>query len=387
MVKLTAKTVGALKVPGRYGDGGGLWLQVTPTGTKSWLLRYMLNGRARAMGLGPLDLISLAEARERTREARRKLLDGTDPIEARAAGRAQRRLDEARALSFQDCADRYIESHESGWRGTESAKQWRASLATYAYPIIGALPVAAIDTALVLRVIEPIWTLKRATAGRVRGRIERILDWAQVRGYRTGENPARWRGHLASILPAKVRAVAHLAAMPYAELPGFMAELHNHVGVSARVLEFLILTAARTAEATKTTWDEIDLENKLWTIPANRMKAGTLHRVPLSDRVIQLLHSLPTEDNNDHVFIGARGEHISKKVMLRLMRQLRPAYTPHGFRSSFRDWAAEQTNFPNHVVEQALAHTLGNKVEAAYRRGDLFDKRKLLMDEWNTFLS
>ena len=385
MAKLTTKTVEAIKVPGRYGDGHGLWLQVTPTGTKSWLLRYQLRGRAHAMGLGPLDLISLAEARDRAREARRTLLDGHDPLDARRAQRAQRRLDEALAVSFQDCADRYIAAHESGWKNRVHRAQWRSSLAVYAYPAIGALPVAAIDTALVLKVIEPLWGTKTETASRLRGRIKSILDWATVRNYRTGDNPARWKGHLAKLLPIKsaIAKVKHHPAMPYADIPTFMSELRTNVGIAARAFEFLILTASRTSEAIKATWNEIDLEAKLWTVPAEHMKAGREHRVPLSDRAIELLDSLPTENNNDHVFIGGRaGKPIGNKSMLHLMNDLRPAFTPHGFRSTFRDWAAEQTNFQTQTIEMALAHSIGSSVEAAYRRGDLLDKRRELMDEW-----
>jgi integrase len=381
MAKLTARWVEGIKVPGRYGDGGGLWLQVTPTGTKSWLLRYMLNGRSRSMGLGPLDLISLAEARERARSARRRLLDKIDPIEARQGERAQRRLDEARALTFQQCGESYIAAHESGWRGAgKSAEQWRASLATYAYPTLGLLPVAAIDAGLVLRVLEPIWTAKRETASRVRGRIEGILDWATVRGYRKGENPARWKGHLDKLLPGKAPAIRHLPALPYAELPGFMAELRiePHGSIAALALELLILTASRSSEITGATWSEINFETKTWSISGNRMKAGKEHRVPLSDRAIQILKAMPTRDGN--VFI------LSRKSMLNLIHELRPGYTIHGFRSSFRDWAAEKTNFQSQVIEMALAHTVGNKVEAAYRRGDLFDKRRELMNEWCNFL-
>jgi integrase len=383
--RLSALKVARLRKRGRYADGGGLYLQIGETGSKAWLLRFMLRGRARAMGLGPLDLITLAEARERAREARRALLSGVDPIEARKGQRAQQRLDEALSIDFQNCAERYIAAHESTWKSTKHAAQWKSSLATYAYPVIGTLAIAAIDTTLVLRVIEPIWGTKTETASRLRGRIESILDWATVRGYRQGDNPARYKGHLAKLLPSKsaIAKVKHHPAMPHVELPAFMAELRNHVGVAARAMEFLILTASRTSEVTGATWNEINLENQTWIVPANRMKAGKEHRVPLSDRAIEILKVIPSVTDKQYIFIGARaGTHISSTAMLNLIHQLRPGYVPHGFRSSFRDWAAEQTNFQSQTIEMALAHTVGNKVEAAYRRSDLFDKRRELMNNW-----
>ena len=281
--RLTALKVEKAKKAGMYADGGGLYLRVTPEGTKNWVLRFMLDGRPRWMGLGPLALYGLKEARARALDARRKRHDGIDPIEARRAERAQQRLDAAKAITFKQCAEAYIAAHRAGWRNAKHAEQWGATLSTYAYPIIGALPVQAIDTGLVLKVLEPIWTAKPETANRVRGRLESILGFARVREYRDGENPARWRGHLDNLLPArsKVRKVEHHAALPYAELPAFLVSLREQEGIAARALEFAILTAARTGEVIGAQWNEIHLLDKIWTIPAARMKAHREHRVPL----------------------------------------------------------------------------------------------------------
>lgn len=387
MGKLTAVTVSRKKKPGRYGDGDGLWLQVGPTGGKSWLLRYELHGRARQMGLGPVDLVPLADARDRARAARRQLLDGIDPIEARRQERAQRLLEAATAKTFKECAVAYIAAHEAGWKNEKHAAQWPSTMEAYVYPMIGALPAASIDTGLVLKCLEPIWTTKPETAGRVRGRIERVLAWAKTRGYRQGENPARWRGHLDTLLPArsKVQRVNHHAALPYAEIPGFMADLRQHGGTSARALEFVILTAARTGEAIGAKWPEIDTAKAVWTIPAERMKSGKEHRVPLSGRALEILDELPSE--GDFVFPGGReGKPLSNMALLMQLRRMnRDDLTAHGFRSTFRDWAAEQTAFPNFVAEMALAHVVGDKVEAAYRRGDLMAKRAKLMQAWASY--
>jgi integrase len=289
----------------------------------------------------------------------------------------------------------YIAGHTAGWRSAKHIAQWKATLAKYAEPVIGGLSIQAIDTALVLKVLEPIWSVKPETAGRVRGRIEAILDWAKARGYRTGENPARWRGHLDKLLPAlsKVRRVAHHAALPYAELPGFLIALREQGGIAARALEFTILTAARTGEAIGARWGEINLTEKVWIVPATRMKAAKEHRVPLSARALAILDELrplrETSDAEAFVFPGAKaGRSLSNMAFLMLLRRMgRDDLTAHGFRSSFRDWAAERTNFPNEVAEMAPAHSVGNAVEAAYRRGDLFDKRRRLVDAWAEFLA
>ena len=301
------------------------------------------------------------------------------------------RLNAAKAMTFRDCAARYIASHRAGWRNPKHAAQWEATLATYAGPVMGGLSVQAIDTALVLKVLEPIWTTKPETAGRVRGRIESVLDWAKVRGYRAGENPARWRGHLDKLLPArsKVRRVEHHAALPYAELPGFLMSLRDQEGIAARALEFAIVTAARTGEVIGARWSEIDLLEKIWTVPPGRMKAGKEHRVPLSARALAILEEMQPHRHaeDSFVFPGAKlGRPLSNMAFLMLLRRMgRDDLTAHGFRSSFRDWAAERTNFPSEVAEMALAHMVGSKVEAAYRRGDLFEKRSRLMAAWATF--
>lgn len=384
--KLSALKVTRASKPGRYGDGGGLWLQVAEGGSKSWIFRYQRDGRARQMGLGPLDVVSLADARQKAIDARRLLLADQDPIEAKREARATAKLEAARGITFKTCAENYIGTHAAAWRNEKHRAQWASTLERFAYSAIGSLPVAAIDTNLVLKVLEPIWTKTPETAARLRGRIEAVLDWATAREYRAGENPARWRGHLDKLLPSKrkVRCVRHHPALPYADIPAFMANLRKQTFISARALEFTILTAARTGEIIGALWPEIDVREKVWTIPAERMKARKEHRVPLSDRAIELLEKLPREDGNDHVFIGdRRGRGLSNMAMLEFVKGA--GITVHGFRSTFRDWAAETTAFPNHVVEMALAHVVGDRVEAAYRRGDLFDKRRRLMAAWAAY--
>jgi integrase len=310
--RLTALKVERLAKPGMHADGGGLYLRITPRGARNWVLRYMLNGRPRWMGLGPLALYGLAEARARALDARRKRHDGIDPIDARRADRARHRLEVAKSITFQECAEMYIASHKAGWRNEKHKYQWPATLQAYAYPVFGALPVQAVDTALMLKVLEPIWANKSETASRVRQRIENVLDFAKVRGYREGENPARWRGHLDKLLPARsrVRQVEHLAALPYSDLPLFLANLRKRDAFAARGLEFLILTAARTNEVIGARWSEIDLLDKTWTIPADRMKALREHRVPLSPPALALLQVMQTagltNDINAYVFPGPR---------------------------------------------------------------------------------
>src|SRR5437764_9463860 len=387
--RLSARRVATLRKPGYYADGGNLWLQVSTGGAKSWIFRFTLNGRAREMGLGSLDTFSLVEARARAGDSRKQLDAGIDPIEARNAQLQQRRLEDAKALTFAKCAEKYIEAHRKGWRNAKHAQQWKNTLKTYAEKLIGALAVQAIDTALVLRVLEPIWHTKPETAGRVRGRIESILDWATARGLRAGDNPARWRGHLENLLPArkKISAVKHHAALPYAELGNFVTNLRKQDGTAARALDFVILTAARTGEAIGAKKDEFDLSAKIWTVPAERMKTGREHRVPLSPRVIKIVQALKTEGDGKFVFPGGRAKKpLSNMAMLALLERMkRDDLTVHGFRSTFSDWVAEQTAYPWEVREAALAHAKGDKVEAAYQRGDLFDKRRQLMNEWAKF--
>jgi integrase len=406
--RLTAlKVTRAVTTPGMYADGDGLYLQVTRGGA-SWVFRYMLKGRSREMGLGPLALYGLQEARAKALDMRRLRHEGIDPIEARRAAQAQARLDAARAITFKQCAEAFIKAHRAGWRNAKHAAQWEATLATYAEPIIGALPVQGVDTALVMKVLEQevddapnraagaLWTVRPETASRLRGRIEAILDWGRVRGHRAGENPARWRGHLDKLLPtrAKVHKVEHHAALPYDQLAGFMARLREQDGIAARALEFAILTAARTGEVIGARWCEIDTIGKVWTLPTQRMKADREHRVPLSDRALAILQemaplrqSIDGREGDGFVFPGGRrGRALSNMAFLMLLRRLnRGDLTAHGFRSTFRDWAAERTTFPSEVAEMALAHAVGDKVEAANRRGDLFERRRRMMTAWATF--
>ncbi len=384
--KLTALAVDKAKRRGYYGDGGGLFLQVSASGSKSWVFRFKEAGKLREMGLGATHTIGLAEAREKARECRRLRLDGIDPIEARKFARSRARLHATKTMTFKDCAERYIAAHRVGWRSRAHAAQWPSTLGRYVYPIFGSLPVQAIDVGLVLKALEPIWTAKPETASRVRGRIELVLDWATARGYRQGENPARWRGHLENLLPGKsnVRRVKHHAALPYVEIRDFVAQLEQQDGVAARALEFTILTAARTGEVIGANWSEMNLAERLWTVPAERMKAGKEHRVPLSEAALAILERMQAIRQDDCVFPGGkRRRPISNMAMTMTLRRMgRGDLTVHGFRSSFRDWAAEHTDFPNEVAEMALAHTVSDKVEAAYRRGDLFQKRRQLMEAW-----
>jgi integrase len=390
--RLTALKVEKARKPGMYADGAGLYLRVTDGGTKNWILRYMLDRRPRWMGLGPLSLYGLAEARARALDARRKRHEGIDPIDARRYERSRQRLNAAKVITFKQCAEGYIASHRAGWRNEKHKYQWSATLSTYAYPVIGVLPVQSIDTALVLKVLEPIWTVKPETASRVRQRIENILDFAKVRGWRDGENAARWRGHLDKLLPSRsrVRQVAHHAALPYAELPAFLVSLRAREAIAARGLEFLILTAARTGEVIGARWNEIDLLNKTWTVPAGRMKAHREYRVPLSPRVLAILGQMRAAGQKDDgaafVFPGQPGKPLSNTAFLMLMRRMgRGDLTAHGFRATFKTWASERTSFQSEIAEASLAHVTGGKVEQAYMRGDLFEKRRRLMAQWATF--
>lgn len=384
--KLNAKKVEHLKESGLYGDGGGLYLQITSAGVKSWLFRYMRKGKARGMGLGPLHTISLAEARVKAHECRRLLLEGIDPLDAKQQQPTSGRLAEVKALTFQECATRYINSHKAGWKNAKHADQWINTLATYAHPVIGDLPVATVDLPLVMKVLQPIWTTRTETASRLRGRIESVLDWAAVSGFRSGDNPARWKGHLDKLLPkrSKVQKVEHHPALPYAEMAQFMQNLATQEGISRFALEFLILTAARTNEVIKATWDEVDFPAKTWIIPAERMKAGREHCVPLSEQAMRLVRHLRQVTPGEYIFPGMRvNTPLSNMAMLQLLKRMkRTDLTAHGFRSTFRDWAGECTNHPREVCEAALAHQLKDKAEAAYARGDLFAKRANLMADW-----
>jgi integrase len=388
--KLTAVKVAALaraKKPGFFGDGGSLYLQISRYGgSASWVFRYRVGGRLRDHGLGSLDTWSLAEARERARKCRQLRGEGRDPIEERRAERENAKLAAAKVMTFQACAERYIATHKAGWKNPKHAAQWPATLGAYVYPVFGELSVQAVDVGLVLKVLEPIWTEKPETAGRVRGRIESVLDWASARGYRQGENPARWRGHLDKLLPrkSKVSRVEHHAALPYDELPAFMVELRSQEGFAARALEFAILTVGRTGEVIGVKWSEIDLRARLWTVPAERMKSGKEHRVPLCDRAFAIVEEMAAIRSSDCVFPGLHaGKPLSDMSLLMLLRRMgRGDLTTHGFRSTFSDWCSERTNFPAEVREMALAHAVSDKVEAAYRRGDLFNKRRQLAEAW-----
>ncbi|HMJ40790.1 MAG TPA: integrase arm-type DNA-binding domain-containing protein [Pseudolabrys sp.] len=382
--RLSALKVARTTEPGMYADGGGLYLQVTSSAARSWLFRYTLSGRSREMGLGPLSAVTLLNARQKAAEARRLRADGIDPIVQQTAARASAATDAARAMTFDQCSDAYIASHQGGWRSPKHAAQWKSTLSTYASPVFGGLPVHAVDVTLVMKALEPIWTVIPETAGRVRGRIESVLDWAKSRGLRTGENPARWKGHLDNLLPArsKVAKVVHHPALPYDELPAFMAVLRAQGSISARALEFTILTAGRTNEIIGALRSEVNDDEAVWTVPANKMKGDREHRVPLSDRGLAIVRALPID--GPYLFAGARADgRLSNMAMLKLLERMkRDDLTVHGFRSTFRDWASEQTNFAGEVAEAALAHVVGDKTEAAYRRGDLFEKRRRLMAAW-----
>jgi integrase len=365
-------------------------LQVSASGTKSWVFRFRENGRLRVMGLGAAHTIGFAEARDKARECRKLRLEDIDPIEARRARRQATRIEAAKAVTFDECAGAYIEAHRAGWRNAKHAAQWSATLAAYVEPVFGALPVQAVDVGLVMKSVGPIWTTKPETAGRVRGRIEAILDWATSRGYRQGENPARWRGHLENLLPkrSKVRRVEHHAALPYPEIGQFMIELRQQQGSAARALEFAILTAARTGEVIGARWGEVNIARRLWTVPGSRMKAGREHRVPLSGAAMALVENMQAPGSTGEFFFpgGKAGRPLSNMALAMTLRRMnRGDLTVHGFRSTFRDWAAGLTAFPAEVAEMALAHTVADKVEAAYRRGDMVEKRRQLAEAWARF--
>lgn len=362
--------------PGMHHDGDGLYLRKSDEGRTSWILRYMIAGRARDMGLGAYPLFSVAQARERAAEARRQVKLGIDPLEAKHAQRQAKLLETVSTITFQAAAEKYILMRSTEWRGDKQAAQWRASLEDHAYPVLGKLSVQTIDDGKVRRVLEPGWLETTETLSRVRNRIELILDWATAHGYRKpGPNPARWRGHLDKVLPRprKVAPVEHMDALPYSDVAAFMAELRAIEGPVARALEITILCASRSSEVRGMRWTEI--KDGVWTIPAERMKSGKAHRVPLCARALELIAGMP----------GAHGVGLGKNDMQDLLKALRPGMTTHGFRSTFRDWAGETTSFPRDVIEMALAHTIKNKSEAAYARGDLLEKRRALMDQWATF--
>ena len=378
--------------PARYADGGGLYLLVKASGARSWVFRYMLRRKLRDMGLGPAagpDAVSLADARDKAAALRLQAKSGVDPLEKRqqeaseviAAAQAA----EVAGITFRAVADSYIAANEDSWRNAKHRQQWRNTLASYVYPVIGDLPVADVSTAHVLSILEPIWRAKPETASRVRGRIETVLDAAKAREYRDGENPARWRGHLAQILPARTRlSRGHHKAMSYDAMPAFTERLRAREAMAALALEFTILTAARSGEVIGAIWDEVDLSKALWIIPAARMKATKEHRIPLSPRAVAILEAVQPLGTGP-LFPSNRGGTLSGMAMSMLLRRMAVDVTVHGFRSTFRDWAAERTSYAHEVCEMALAHVIGNKAEAAYRRGDLFEKRRRLMADWADF--
>jgi len=391
IAKLSAakvKTAG----PGMHGDGAGLWLHVSGRGTRSWMFRFTspIDGKPHEMGLGPVHTLGLADARIKAMECRRQVLEGGDPLAERRAKRQAGRSAIVKTITFRECAEAYIAANEKGWRNPKHRAQWPSTMKAYVYPIMGEQPVQAVDVGLVMQAIEPWWNEKTETASRVRGRIELILGWATTKGYRTGDNPARWRGHLENLLPnkTKIRPVVHHPALPYAEIAGFVAGLRQRDGVAARALEFLILTAGRTGEVLGATWAEIDLERRQWIIPAARMKAAREHRVPLSAPALAVLEAMKAIRYGDCVFPGGGrvGRPLSNMALLAALGRMgRGELTAHGFRSTFSDWVAECTAFPPEVREMALAHAVGDKVEEAYRRGDLFEKRRQLADAWGAY--
>lgn len=369
-----------IKAPGRYGDGRGLYLQVTRTGSRSWLFRYELHGRERVMGLGPCADFTLEEARERARLARQLLKDGIDPLAVAHETRAKTAQANARTVTFHKAAEAYCEFHAPKWGHPRHASAIRVRLASYVFPVMGALLVGAIDKTIILKAIQPIWVTKNATAERTLRVVKAVLDYAKANGWRDGDNPAAWAGNLAHALPV-LSSNNHHAALPFAEMHSFMSQLVQHQSIAARALEFCILTAARTNEVLGARWTEIDMQAKVWTIPAERMKAKKEHRVPLAPRAMEILKALPRE--GDIVFIGiSKGKPLGARTLNHLLKTLRADATVHGFRSSLRDWAAERTRYQNHVIEMALAHAIGNAVEAAYRRGELLEQRTAQMADW-----
>lgn len=390
--KLNVKQVESLmKKPGLHCVGDGLYLQVKTENARSWICRFQMAGTRRDMGLGSCEFVTLAEAIDAAHAARRLARAGTDPIENREAVVTSQRIKDAKGITFADAARQFIEIHSPSWKNAKHQYQWRQSLEAFAYPVFGAIPVASVDTALVTKALQPIWLTKGETASRLRTRIERVLDWAKVSGYREGENPARWRGHLENVLPKnpKSKRVEHLAALPFKDISAFMQALKAMEGMAARALEFTILTAARTGEVLGARWEEIDFAEKLWIVPASRMKTGKVHRVPLSPAAHELLRKMEKVKDGPFIFPGARaGKPLSNMAMLQCLRRMgRDDLTAHGFRSSFRDWAAECTTYPREVCEMALAHQIPDAVEAAYRRGELLEKRRALANDWARYCS
>lgn len=405
MGRLTVKEVEKKTAPGLYGDGGGLTLQITKAGVKSWLYRYMIRGTAYGMGLGPVHTITLAEARQRAAEARKLVIDGVNPLEAKRQRQLEIELAKARLMTFDQCASAYIEAHRASWKNAKHADQWVNTIATYVSPIIGQLPVEQVDTGLVVKVLaqpddkgQQFWQAKNETASRVRGRIESILGWATTSGFRAGDNPARWKGHLENLLAniSKISRIKNHPSLAWSRMGAFVHDLRQRDGVAARAVEFAILTASRSGEVRGACWSEIDLAAKVWTVPASRMKAKREHEVPLSAAAVALIKSMPQIDGTDLIFPGTKGQALSDMSLTAVIRRMNGdppkwvekdgnAITVHGFRSTFRMWAAESTNYPREVAEHALAHQLPDAVERAYQRGTQFAKRAAMMNEWAKF--
>jgi integrase len=389
-MKLTVDAVKKETREGLHADGKGLYLKVQVDGSKSWIYRYQINGHRRSMGLGGFPGLSLASARKARDIQRLQVSAGVDPLQTKRLRKeeavASHKRSKAQLMTFQRCSEDYINQQAASWKSRKHEAQWTNTLATYANPVIGRLPVEEIETAHLLEILKPIWLQKTETATRVRNRIELVLDYAAAMQYRSGENPARWRGNLAHLLPkpSKVREIKHHPALPYSELPEFMSALLNAKGLAARALTLTILCATRTSETLNAEWSEINMETKVWTIPKERMKQNKTHRVPLSNQAITLLEDLKSTGRSNFVFPGSkRGKPLSNMAMtICLSRMGRGDITVHGFRSTFRDWVAEKTNYPQRVAETALAHRLKDGAEAAYQRGDLLEKRKQMMDAW-----
>ena len=389
--ELSPLSISRLKESGLWAVGGvaGLYLHVNDRGARSWILRVVVGDKRRDMGLGGYPDIGVADARQKAREARLKIEQGIDPILLRKQAKSELMALQATDKTFEQAAGEYIKIHAESWSNDKHRKQWERTLTAYAFPVVGKLSLRHIRQEHILKILEPIWTTKTETATRVRGRIESILDWAKVKGLRSGENPAAWKGHLDHMLPAPTRLknVEHLAAVPVRDMPGFMVKLREAAGTAAQALEFLILTAARSGEVRGITWQEVSLEDALWVVPAERMKMKKEHRVPLSDRALSILKSQPRIDENPLVFPALRGSQMSDATMSAVLKRMGIDATVHGFRSSFRDWCGDYTNYPRDLAEQCLAHGADDPVEAAYRRGDALERRREIMNEWSKFVA
>ena len=390
--ELTPLAVSKIKTTGWHAVGqvAGLGLKVSPSGSRAWVLRTMVAGKRREFGLGGFPTVTLGSARERARSTLDAVFAGVDPIAAKREAKSALIAKKAKSVTFKKLAAQYIDQHESGWKNTKHAAQWTSTLGSYAVPVCGDMVVAEITTPIILSILEPIWAIKTETASRLRGRLEAILDYAIAKGLREGPNPARWKGHLSQTLPAKRRIspVVHHKAIAVKDMPAFFTSLNQMEGTAARALSFLTLTAARSGEVRGMCWDEVDLSARVWTIPAERMKAKREHRVPLSAAALAILKTMKQESKGKIVFEGSKpGKSLSDMTLTAAMRRMNLAAVPHGLRSSFRNWSAEETDYPNEVCEMALAHAVGNAVEKAYRRGDLFEKRRLMMGDWANYLA